>query len=71
MEVELRQVLTYMGIGVYTRPQLRRELRKCAEMGKPFPLVLAVIPETRSRRESPAPLAHFTSGAIAGEPGLA
>ena len=71
VEVELRQVLSYMGIGVFTRQQLRRELRRCAEMGKPWPLVLAVIPDTKSRREAPAPLARFTAKAIAGEPGLA
>ncbi len=50
MEAQLKHLLHYMPIGVFTRPQLRRELRLCAELGKPYPFVLAVIPSARHRR---------------------
>ena len=49
VEVELKSVLKYMPFGVYTRPQLRRELKRCVELGKPWPLVLAVIPPSNNR----------------------
>jgi hypothetical protein len=39
-----------MPFGVLTYPQLRRELKRCRELGKPWPFVLAVIPSSGSRR---------------------
>jgi len=44
VEVALRSVLSYMPFGVLTYPQLRQELKRCRELGKPWPFVLAVIP---------------------------
>ena len=35
-----------MPLGVFTYPQLRRELKRCAELGEPWPFVLAVIPSS-------------------------
>jgi len=39
-----------MPFGVLTYPQLRRELKQCRELGKPWPFVLAVIPSSSNRR---------------------
>jgi hypothetical protein len=39
-----------MPFGVLTYPQLRRELKRCRELGKPWPFVLAVIPSSSNRR---------------------
>lgn len=60
VEVELKSFLSYMPVGVFTQPQLKRELKRCAELGKPWPLVLAVIPHSSDRRKSSASLASFT-----------
>jgi len=55
VEVELKYILSYilsyMPIGVLTYPQLRRELRRCVELGEPWPFVLAVIPASSNRRK--------------------
>lgn len=52
VEVALKSVLRYMPFGVMTYPQLRQELRRCRELGKPWPFVLAVIPTPSKKRES-------------------
>ncbi|HVW73112.1 MAG TPA: hypothetical protein VHC39_05710 [Rhizomicrobium sp.] len=49
VEVELKYFLRYMPVGVLTYPQLRRELRRCVELGEPWPFVLAVIPSSSTR----------------------
>src|SRR5690349_11445677 len=46
VEVELKYVLSYLPFGVFTRPQLKRELKRCVELGEPWPFVLAVIPSS-------------------------
>jgi hypothetical protein len=51
LEVELNYILSYMPIGVLTYPQLRRELKRCVELGEPWPFVLAVIPSSSNRRK--------------------
>ena len=56
VEVELKPLLRCMPFGVFTYPQLRREMRRCVDLGTPFPFVLAVIPATR-RKPSPLRLA--------------
>jgi len=54
VEVDLKHVLRYMPFGVLTYPQLRREMKRCAETGAPWPFVLAVIPSSRKQRWVPA-----------------
>jgi hypothetical protein len=49
MEAKLKHLLHYMPIGVFTRPQLKRELKRCAELGKPWPFVLAIVPSPGHR----------------------
>jgi len=49
VEAELKYILSYMPIGVFTYPQLRREMKRCAELGEPWPFVLAVIPSSNNR----------------------
>jgi len=51
VEAELKYILSYMPIGVFTYPQLRREMKRCAELGEPWPFVLAVIPSSNNRRK--------------------
>jgi hypothetical protein len=59
-EVELKSVLSYMPIGVYTRTELKRELKRCVDLGKPWPFVLAVVPRPASKRKPFAPRIPFT-----------
>jgi hypothetical protein len=59
MEIELKSVLRYLPIGVYTHGQLRRELKRCADLGKPWPFVLAVIPHSANKQRSLAPRIHL------------
>ena len=70
VEVELKYILSYilsyMPIGVLTYPQLRRELRRCVELGEPWPFVLAVIPPSTTRRKSSTSLVPFTLRGILG-----
>ena len=66
MEAELKSFLSYMPFGVFTHPQLRRELKRCAELGEPWPFVLAVIPRSSNRRRSSTSLAPFTLRGILG-----
>jgi hypothetical protein len=70
VEVALKSFFIYMPFGVFTRPELKRELRRCAELGKPWPLVLAVIPSS-ARRKSSAFRVSFTLKGVAGWPSLA
>jgi hypothetical protein len=51
--------------GVLTYPQLRRELKQCRELGKPFPFVLAVIPSSGNQAELPVTLVPMTSNSLA------
>ena len=51
VEVALNYILSYMPIGVLTYSQLRREMRRCVELGEPWPFVLAVIPSSSGRRK--------------------
>jgi hypothetical protein len=60
VEVELKSLLSFMLIGVYTRSELKQELKRCVELGKPWPFVLAVIPHSATRRKSFAPRILFT-----------
>jgi len=53
VEVALKSFLVYMPFGVMTYPQLRRELKRCRELGKPWPFVLAVVPSSSRRRQLP------------------
>jgi hypothetical protein len=50
VEVELKPFLRWMPFGVFTYPQLRQEMRRCVDLGTPFPFVLAVIPCSAHRR---------------------
>jgi len=52
VEAELKYILRYMPFGVFTHPQLRREMKRCAELGEPWPFVLAVIPSSGSQSRS-------------------
>ena len=65
VEVELKSILRLMPFGVFTYPQLRRELRRCVELGEPWPFVLAVIPTPSRKAKSPAPQAAMTSAITA------
>ena len=66
VEVELKYVLRYLPFGVLTYPQLRRELKRCIELGEPWPFVLAVVPSSGSRAKLSAPAkASIKSTAIA------
>ena len=65
VEVALKSVLSYMPFGVLTYPQLRRELKRCRELGKPWPFVLAVIPTPTEKRGLSTYVAPVTSDATA------
>ena len=66
VEAELKYVLSYLPFGVLTYPQLRRELKRCSELGEPWPFVLAVVPSSSSRAKFSAPAkASIKSTAIA------
>lgn len=60
-----------MRIGVYTRTELKRELKHCAESGKPWPFVLAVIPNPAPKRKAFAPRKSFALKAVFAWPSLA
>lgn len=64
VEAELNSFLRYMPFGVFTYAQLRREIRRCAELGTPWPFVLAVIPPSATRRKSSTFRVPFTSKGI-------
>jgi len=66
VEVELNSFLRYIPIGVFTYAQLRREIRRSAELGTPWPFVLAVIPPSTTRRKSSTFLVPFTLRGILG-----
>jgi hypothetical protein len=71
VEVELKSVLSYMPIGVYTRTELKRELKRCVDLGKPWPCVLAVIPEPATKRKSFAARIPFTLKGVFAWPNFA
>jgi len=70
-EVELKSVLSLMLIGVYTRTELKRELKRCVDLGKPWPFVLAVIPHSATKRKSFAPRISFTVKGVFAWPSFA
>jgi len=65
VEVALKRVLSYMPFGVLTYPQLRQELKRCRELGQPWPFVLAVIPSSRTQRKLSVSVAPVASDAAA------
>ena len=71
MEVELKLVQSYMFVGLYTRTELKRELKRCVDLGKPWPFVLAVIPHSATRQKSFAPRIPFTLKSVFAWPSLA
>jgi hypothetical protein len=71
VEVELKFVQSYMSIGVYTRTELKRELKRCVDLGKPWPFVLAVIPHSATKQKSFAPRIPFNLKGVFTWPSLA
>jgi hypothetical protein len=71
VEVKLKFVQSYMFIGVYTRTELKRELKRCVDLGKPWPFVLAVIPHSATKQKSFAPRIPFTLKGVFAWPSLA
>lgn len=70
VEAELKYVLSYLPFGVLTYPQLRRELKRCIELGEPWPFVLVVIPSSGSRSKLPAPAKASIKSTRTAERGL-
>jgi len=71
VEVELTRFRGFIAFGVYTRPQLKRELKRCIEFGRPWPLVLAVVPPSATRRKSAASRLRFTLKTVFAWPNFA
>lgn len=71
VEAELKLIQSYMFIGVYTRTELKRELKRCVDLGKPWPFVLAVIPHSATKQKSCAPRIPFTLKGVFAWPSLA
>ena len=66
VEVALKSLFVYMPFGVYTRRELKREMRRCAELGTPWPFVLAVIPSSARTRRASAFRVSFTLKRVTG-----
>ena len=71
VEVALKSLFVYMPFGVYTRRELKREMRRCAELGTPWPFVLAVIPSSARTRKASAFRVSFTLKGVMGWPSFA
>jgi hypothetical protein len=71
MEVALKSFLSFTLIGVYTRTELKRELKRCVDLGEPWPFVLAVIQPSATRRKLFAPRIPFTLKGVFAWPSFA